>query len=101
MYMAVPLNNDAKRQRLAAAYLALREKCVSQRKKLEYEISEEHRRSDDIRQRIQANAFANAEVVAAASMIDRKRWTFQRNERWFADTLPNLGERHFKQAFRV
>ncbi|XP_042148098.1 uncharacterized protein LOC121836876, partial [Ixodes scapularis] len=29
------------------------------------------------------------------------RWTFQRNERWFEDTLPHLGEFHFKQAFRV
>lgn len=26
---------------------------------------------------------------------------FQKNERWFEDTLPNLIEFHFKQAFRV
>ncbi|XP_077531229.1 uncharacterized protein LOC144143334 [Haemaphysalis longicornis] len=27
--------------------------------------------------------------------------TFQRNERWFEETLPHLGDQHFKEAFRV
>ncbi|KAH7971690.1 hypothetical protein HPB52_002208 [Rhipicephalus sanguineus] len=39
--------------------------------------------------------------MAAASSIHRERWSFQRNERWFEDTLPHLGEQHFRQAFRV
>ncbi|KAG0414289.1 hypothetical protein HPB47_008570 [Ixodes persulcatus] len=34
-------------------------------------------------------------------VISRERWTFQRNERWFEDTLPRLGEFHFMQAFGV
>ncbi|XP_037501111.1 uncharacterized protein LOC119374985 [Rhipicephalus sanguineus] len=39
--------------------------------------------------------------MAAASSIHRERWSFQRNEHWFEDTLPHLGEQHFRQAFRV
>ncbi|KAH6919931.1 hypothetical protein HPB50_029081 [Hyalomma asiaticum] len=39
--------------------------------------------------------------MASAAFIHRERWPFQRRERWFEETLPNLGEHHFKQAFRV
>ncbi|XP_037508710.1 uncharacterized protein LOC119385317 [Rhipicephalus sanguineus] len=39
--------------------------------------------------------------MAAASSIHRERWSFQRNEHWFEDTLPHLGDQHFRQAFHV
>lgn len=75
--------------------------CPLKRKRLHREIDAEVRRSQEIEQRIQANAFAIAAVIASAATVHRERWTFQRNEHWFAQTLPNLGANHFKQAFHV
>ncbi|KAH7941253.1 hypothetical protein HPB49_011348 [Dermacentor silvarum] len=96
------LNDDKLQQikRLVAVCLALRAKRIK-RKRLHHEIDAEVRRSQEIEQRIQANAFAIAAVIASAATVHRERWTFQRNEHWFAQTLPNLGANHFKQAFHV
>ncbi|KAL1482222.1 hypothetical protein MTO96_033944 [Rhipicephalus appendiculatus] len=33
--------------------------------------------------------------------IQRERCAFQRNERWFEDTLPRFGDAHFRQSLRV
>ncbi|XP_077541100.1 uncharacterized protein LOC144153324 [Haemaphysalis longicornis] len=33
--------------------------------------------------------------------VQRERWCFDRNERWFEDTLPHLAERFFRQSCRV
>ncbi|CAN7977067.1 unnamed protein product [Ixodes persulcatus] len=58
--------------------------------------------SSDLEQQLQANAFTIAALMTdALPAINRERWAFQRNERWFEDTLPHLGEFHFRQAFRV
>ncbi|XP_075559184.1 uncharacterized protein LOC142590668 [Dermacentor variabilis] len=98
------LEDDAKLQqvkRLVAAHFALRARRNNKRKRLDVLIDAQSRQSDEIEQRIQANSFTVAAVMASCSIVHRERWTFQRNERWFEDTLPNLGENHFKQAFRV
>ncbi|KAH7958750.1 hypothetical protein HPB49_004449 [Dermacentor silvarum] len=39
--------------------------------------------------------------MASAATVHQERWPFQRNEHWFEQTLLNLGENHFKEAFRV
>ncbi|KAH9374789.1 hypothetical protein HPB48_000453 [Haemaphysalis longicornis] len=51
--------------------------------------------------RLQTNAVAVSAVLVGLSAIQRERWACKRNECWFEDTLPHLGEAHFKQAFRV
>ncbi|KAK8773284.1 hypothetical protein V5799_012181 [Amblyomma americanum] len=69
---------------------------------LKLAIQERARRTRDLELRLLANTFTSAAVWASTSSgIIRERWAFPRNENWFEDTLPNLGERHFKQAFRV
>ncbi|XP_064462139.1 uncharacterized protein LOC135372462 [Ornithodoros turicata] len=46
--------------------------------------------------------FTIAAVIAdCVPRVHRKRWAFERNERWFKDTLSHLGDFHFKQALRV
>ncbi|KAH7977556.1 hypothetical protein HPB49_002343 [Dermacentor silvarum] len=60
------------------------------------------RTTRDLELRLQANTVTLAAVWAATSPgIIRERWCFPRNENWFEDTLPHLGEVNFKQAFRV
>lgn len=54
-----------------------------------------------IRRRLMMN---NCLLIALASSrrpVHRRVWSYPRKERWFEDTLPNLGSRHFKQSFRV
>ncbi|KAG0423925.1 hypothetical protein HPB47_000285 [Ixodes persulcatus] len=71
-------------------------------RQLELDADAQARISSDINQQLQANAFTIAALMTDnLAVISRERWTFQRNERWFEDTLPHLGEFHFKQAFRV
>ncbi|XP_077534363.1 uncharacterized protein LOC144146276 [Haemaphysalis longicornis] len=55
--------------------------------------------SKDIEDRICADNFVIAAV--AAESLPRSRMTFQQNERWFEETVPHLGDQHFKEAFRV
>lgn len=58
--------------------------------------------TSDLEQQLLANAFTISAVVAASlPMVQRELWTFQRNEKWFEETLPNLGELHFRQSLRV
>ncbi|XP_077505085.1 uncharacterized protein LOC144114929 [Amblyomma americanum] len=59
------------------------------------------RKVREIRRRLLAN---NALLIALASSrrtVRRQVWAYPRNERWFEDTLPGLGSRHFRQSFRV
>ncbi|XP_077550672.1 uncharacterized protein LOC144163868 [Haemaphysalis longicornis] len=42
-----------------------------------------------------------AVAVHSLGTVERSRWRFTRNERWFEETLPHLGEAHFKRCFRV
>ncbi|KAG0426243.1 hypothetical protein HPB47_026630 [Ixodes persulcatus] len=75
----------------------------AQRLSDERQLADAHARySSDIDQQLQAIAFTIAALMTDnLRVISRERWTFQRNERWFEDTLPHLGEFHFKQAFCV
>ncbi|KAH7961019.1 hypothetical protein HPB52_000778 [Rhipicephalus sanguineus] len=43
------------------------------------------------------------ELNAAKARVDsiKDSWAYVRNERWFEDTLPFLGDGHFKRCFRV
>lgn len=50
-------------------------------------------------QRLLENAFTVVDVIAARlPEITEERCAFERNERWFVDTVPNLAECHFNQA---
>lgn len=72
------------------------------KRELQLAIDEEADAVRSLEQQLEMNAFCIAAVTAGISpTIQRERWAFERNERWFEDTLPNLGESHFKQCFRV
>lgn len=64
------------------------------------QVEKQASESRDIEERPQASAFTVAAVMAVAFIVHRER-SFQQNERWFEDTMPHLGEEHFKQAFCV
>ncbi|KAH7978496.1 hypothetical protein HPB49_005738 [Dermacentor silvarum] len=69
---------------------------------LQSEIDTEADISRDMEEQLLGNSSAIAAVLAqSVPSVRRLVWTFQRNERWFEDTLLNLTEFHFKQAFRV
>ncbi|KAG0416447.1 hypothetical protein HPB47_006409, partial [Ixodes persulcatus] len=69
---------------------------------LELDANAQARISSDIDQQLQADAFTiDALMTDSLPVISPERWTFQRNERWFEDTLPDLGKFHFKQVFRI
>lgn len=87
---------------LVAALLCMRAKRLCDKGHLDLAIEAQASVTRRHKQRLLANAFTIAAVMAASSpRITRERWAFERNERWFEDTLPNLGEFHFKQALRV
>lgn len=67
---------------------------------LEAELEAARAKTEGIRRQL---LFANGLCVAAAvaPTIERQRWKFHRNERWFEDTLPYLGDQFFRQSFRV
>ncbi|KAL1448135.1 hypothetical protein MTO96_044146 [Rhipicephalus appendiculatus] len=46
------------------------------------------------------NLLATMDTVTERS-VDRERWFFTRRTRWFEETVPLLGEKFFKRAFRV
>ncbi|XP_077508807.1 uncharacterized protein LOC144120287 [Amblyomma americanum] len=43
----------------------------------------------------------NAFIFACGWTVNRERWCFDRNTKLFEETLPQLGKRYFKCAFRV
>lgn len=88
-------------RRILAAYFCFRARRINEERLLDIQIEEQESESRDIEERLQASAFTVAAVMAASFSVHRERWSFQRNERWFEDTMPHLGEYHFKQAFRV
>lgn len=69
---------------------------------LEAQMEASSAEADGIRRQL---LFVNALTVAACTAypptVHRQRWKYDRNERWFEDTLPHLGEEFFKQSFRV
>ncbi|KAM7288409.1 hypothetical protein ISCGN_028649 [Ixodes scapularis] len=89
-------------KRVVGLHFSVRARRLSDERQLDLDSDAQARISSDIDHQLQANAFTvHALMTDNLPVISRERWTFQRNERWFEDTLPHLGEFHFKQAFRV
>lgn len=89
-------------KRVLAALLCMRTKRLSDKRHLDFAIEAQASVTRTHKRRLLGNAFTLAAVMAASSPgITRERWAFERNERWFEDTLPNLSEDRFKQAMRV
>ncbi|XP_064471832.1 uncharacterized protein LOC135386041 [Ornithodoros turicata] len=97
----VPLadSDNVQLNRVIATLLCLHLKRHAQHRRLRLAIRERTRAVRSIELRLHANAIAMTAVLLGG--VQRERWAFQRNERWFEDTLPHLGEFHFKQALRV
>ncbi|KAL1471560.1 hypothetical protein MTO96_039889 [Rhipicephalus appendiculatus] len=95
-------SGDGHLERVLAALLCLRTRRRHAYIMLEGEIDREAEISRDIEQRLLGSSFTVAAVLAdSAPSLCRSVWSFQRNERWFEDTLPHLTEFHFNQALRV
>ncbi|KAG0444474.1 hypothetical protein HPB47_013759 [Ixodes persulcatus] len=89
-------------KRVVGALSSVKAQRLSYERQLDLDADTQARISSDIDQQLQANAFTIAALMTDnLPVISRERWTFQRNERWFEDTLPHLGEFHFEQASRV
>lgn len=98
------MDDNIRWQRIVGALICSRAKRISDDARFELDDNAEASASEsrNIEERLYANMFTVAAVVAGRTpRIQRQCWAFQRNERWFEDTLPNLTEHHFKQAFRV
>ncbi|KAH9379612.1 hypothetical protein HPB48_004458 [Haemaphysalis longicornis] len=80
--------DDSEWKRVLAAYMCVRAQRLRGELEFEVEIESHMAISKDIEERICANNFAIATV--AAESLPRSRMTFQRNERWFEETLPHL-----------
>ncbi|KAL1422027.1 hypothetical protein MTO96_022489 [Rhipicephalus appendiculatus] len=95
-------SGDGHLERVLAALICLRTRRCHAYIMLEGEIDREAEISRDIEQQLLGSSFTVAAVLAdSAPSLCRSVWSFQRNERWFEDTLPHLTEFHFKQALRV
>lgn len=94
--------DDDQCKRTLIALQVLRTKRRSLLKRLKLAIEKSARNTRDLELRLHANMFTLAAVYAStSSSIIREVWCYPRNENWFEETLPNLGDCHFKQAFRV
>ncbi|KAK8767946.1 hypothetical protein V5799_005273, partial [Amblyomma americanum] len=95
----VTVTNDEQFKRALIVLQLLKMKRRNRLKRVRLAIDESAKTTRDLEQRLLANTFTSAAVWASKSSgIIRERWAFPRNENWFEDTLPNLGEYHFKQA---
>ncbi|XP_075734032.1 uncharacterized protein LOC119165503 [Rhipicephalus microplus] len=68
---------------------------------IEDELNAAKARVMSLKQRLVMNSFILTASALSPRAINRERWAYVRNERWFEDTLPLLGYGHFKQCFRV
>lgn len=68
---------------------------------IEDELNAAKARVMSLKQRLVMNSFILTASALSPRAINRERWAYVRNERWFEDTLPLLGDGHFKQCFRV
>lgn len=89
---------EAQKQQLSviAALMCMQAKDCSEDWPLKVESEAHEAISREYEERLCANWF----TVAAAWLL-RLPWAFQRNEKWFEDTLPHLGKAHFRQLFRT
>ncbi|KAG0430745.1 hypothetical protein HPB47_021501 [Ixodes persulcatus] len=65
------------------------------------DVQSARREADCLEERLLANSLVIAAAIAGETTMPRSVQAYFRGERWFEDTLPNLPESHFKQAFRV
>lgn len=68
---------------------------------IEDELNAAKARVMSLKQRLVMNSFILTASALSPRAINRERWAYVRNERWFEDTLPLSGDGHFKQCFRV
>ncbi|XP_072141350.1 uncharacterized protein [Dermacentor andersoni] len=68
---------------------------------LEDEINAAKAKVETIKRRLIMNSFMLTTSALSLRAANRESWTYVRNERWFEDTVPCLGDGHFKQGFRV
>ncbi|KAH8020804.1 hypothetical protein HPB51_004626 [Rhipicephalus microplus] len=67
---------------------------------IEDELNAAKARVMSLKQRLVINSFILTASALSPRAINRESWANVRNERWFEDTLPLLGDGHFKQCFR-
>lgn len=93
---------DVPGAQLVAALLCLRVRHQAEERRFQQRGEAAKRRVRSIEQLLLANSFVmTAVAVHSLGTVERSRWRFTRNERWFEETLPHLGEAHFKRCFRV
>lgn len=68
---------------------------------LENEIDSAKAEADNLKRRLLFTSSLCAATAVCTGPVQRERWCYERYERWFEDTLPHLGERFFRQSFRV
>ncbi|XP_075538681.1 uncharacterized protein LOC142573058 [Dermacentor variabilis] len=88
-------------QLLTAALICLRAKHRAEHRRLQEQREALRRQIRDVELQMFSNTFNVVAVATILSGTARARWRFPRSQRWFEDTLPNLGEAHFKKCFRV
>lgn len=96
--------SDLQRQqrKVIAALLCLRAQRRNRQVQLRSALRSQAAVMSDLEEQLLANTFAiSTMVVAILPTVQRERWTFQRNEKWFEETSPKLGELHFRQSLRV
>ncbi|XP_042149020.1 protein ALP1-like [Ixodes scapularis] len=64
-------------------------------------VSSAKSEADRLEDQMLANNFVLATTAVDCLTVHRQVQSFARHERWFEDTLPNMPEYFFKQAFRV
>lgn len=93
---------DVRRSRLfTTALLCLRAKHRAEQRRIQQQTEAVTRQLHDIEIQMISNSF---NLIAAATLLSsthRSRWRFRRSQRWFEESLPNLGEAYFKKCFRV
>ncbi|KAH9360389.1 hypothetical protein HPB48_008385 [Haemaphysalis longicornis] len=95
-------SGDVLGAQLVASLLCLRVRHQAEERRFQQRGEAAKRRVRSIEQLLLANSFVmTAVAVHSLGTVERSRWRFTRNERWFEETLSHLGEAHFKRCFRV
>ncbi|KAH7976950.1 hypothetical protein HPB52_021763 [Rhipicephalus sanguineus] len=88
--------------RVITTWMAMRAKHRSEERLLRLALEEQEAFTRACEDAMCANLFTMAAIaIELLHPIQRERWAFQRNERWFEGTLPHLGDAHFRQSLRV
>lgn len=68
---------------------------------LDTEIDAAKAATDAVKHRLLGNNYLLTSSLTSMRAKNRQVWSYIRNERWFENTLPGLGDHNFKQSFRV